>query len=173
MSLAMDLLKQSRLLANHESKRPRQASLRRAVSSAYYALFHQLVDAASRKLVTAKSGLVIRQRVARVFGHAEMKKFCQTLANWDQNQPPKHLKELLQLPPSQDLRTLANAFVELQQARHEADYDISRRFSRDDVLALIRTTELAVAAFERMDRKGEERQLLLLGLAFNDRWQRN
>jgi len=32
--------------------------------------------------------------------------------------------------------TLASAFVELQQARHGADYDLSRRLSRSDALAL-------------------------------------
>lgn len=173
MTLATDLLLQSRLLAHHEPKRPRQASLRRAVSSAYYALFHALVDAASRELVTGCSGLTIRQRVTRVFGHSEMKKFCQSLANWDHNQPPRHLKELLTHPPSADLQAVTSAFVELQQARHEADYDVSRRFSRDDVLALIRTAETAFAALKRLVPKGEERRLLLVGLAFNDRWQRN
>ena len=173
MTLALDLLRQSRMLANHERKRPRQASLRRAVSSAYYALFHLLVDAASRDLVSGNSGLAIRHRVARVFGHTEMKKYCQTLANWNQNQPPRHLKALVNLPPSADLQVITSAFVELQQARHEADYDVSRRFSRDDVLALIRMADTAFDALGRLGRKSQERRLLLVGLVFNDRWQRN
>jgi uncharacterized protein (UPF0332 family) len=37
------LLEQAKHLANREKKRPRQASLRRAVSTAYYALFHLLI----------------------------------------------------------------------------------------------------------------------------------
>jgi uncharacterized protein (UPF0332 family) len=40
MALAEDLLEQAFLLLNKESKNPKQASLRRAVSTAYYALFH-------------------------------------------------------------------------------------------------------------------------------------
>jgi hypothetical protein len=38
MPYAHDLLEQAKHLANREKKRPRQASLRRAVSTAYYAL---------------------------------------------------------------------------------------------------------------------------------------
>lgn len=39
MSLHADLLKQARHLATKERRRPSQASLRRAISAAYYALF--------------------------------------------------------------------------------------------------------------------------------------
>ena len=42
MPFPNDLLEQARHLANREPKRPKQASLRRAVSAAYYALFHLL-----------------------------------------------------------------------------------------------------------------------------------
>jgi len=40
MAFPNDLLEQAKHLAIREKKRPRQASLRRAVSTAYYALFH-------------------------------------------------------------------------------------------------------------------------------------
>ena len=42
MPFPNDLLEQARHLANREPKRPKQASLRRAVSTAYYAIFHLL-----------------------------------------------------------------------------------------------------------------------------------
>ncbi len=44
MSLSRDLLKQARILARKEPKKPLQASLRRSVSASYYAIFHLLVD---------------------------------------------------------------------------------------------------------------------------------
>src|SRR5467141_3575239 len=47
MAYADDLLEQARHLANRERKNPRQASLRRAVSTAYYALFHLLIHEAT------------------------------------------------------------------------------------------------------------------------------
>lgn len=43
-----NLLAQAKLLATKEQSRPKQASLRRSVSAAYYALFHLLVDASAR-----------------------------------------------------------------------------------------------------------------------------
>lgn len=46
-----DLLRQAERLAKLDPKRPRQANLRRAVSSAYYALFHFLVDQSCRAAI--------------------------------------------------------------------------------------------------------------------------
>ena len=43
------------------------------------------------------------------------------------------------------LRAVADAFVRLQQYRHTADYDNSKKWTRTEVLAHI---ELAAAAFE-------------------------
>ncbi len=65
MALAEDLLKQAFLLLNKESKNPTQASLRRAVSTAYYALFHLLIQEASANW----SRLDTRDYLARAFEH--------------------------------------------------------------------------------------------------------
>jgi hypothetical protein len=50
MSLPADLLAQARRLVSLDPRRPRQASLRRAISTAYYALFHLLISEASAML---------------------------------------------------------------------------------------------------------------------------
>ena len=47
MSLHDDLLVRAEHLIHKEPRRPRQASLKRAVSTSYYALFHLLVSEAS------------------------------------------------------------------------------------------------------------------------------
>lgn len=52
-ALHAQLLHQARHLAIKEPSRPQQASLRRAVSTAYYALFHFLIDEACRIWVGA------------------------------------------------------------------------------------------------------------------------
>ncbi|MBS1874595.1 MAG: hypothetical protein JSU00_15375 [Acidobacteria bacterium] len=46
MGLPEDLLEQADHLARWDWKHPKQASLRRAVSTAYYAVFHMLVSEA-------------------------------------------------------------------------------------------------------------------------------
>lgn len=173
MALAHDLLSQARQLAYREPKRPKQASLRRSVSTAYYALFHLLVDAAAREVVSGNGTETLRGRVARACDHSKMKKLCHAIANWDPNQPPQSLAELMGHSPSDALRQVARAFVDLQQARHEADYDLNRRFSRDHVEALLGTAETAFAAFEGLDRRAWERRVFALGIAFHDRWNRN
>src|SRR5208282_4642032 len=68
MPLANDLLEQAYHLAKREPKRPRQASLRRAVSSSYYALFHLLVSEATRNWKQAHQ----RPALGRYFEHGKM-----------------------------------------------------------------------------------------------------
>lgn len=72
MPFPKDLLEQARHLANREPKRPKQASLRRAVSTAYYALFHLL------SMETAKNWKRSAERftVARMLDHTPMVKVC-------------------------------------------------------------------------------------------------
>lgn len=172
MSLHGDLLEQARQLARHEPRRPKQASLRRAASTAYYAVFHLLVDAASRELVSGQGQEALRQRVARALNHSDMKAGCQALANWNPSNPPRPLAGLLPDGPSAEVETIAVAFVELQQARHEADYDLSRRFARADVSALLNVADGAFAAFRRLDRNDPSRRVLLFNLVFHGRWKR-
>ena len=69
MAHAEDLLELARHLANLERIQPRQAYLRRAVSTAYYALFHLLISEAT--LNWGRSDL--RAELGRVFAHGKMK----------------------------------------------------------------------------------------------------
>jgi hypothetical protein len=63
------LLEQARHLARREKTRPRQASLRRAVSTAYYALFHMLIGEATLNWKRVDQ----RDLLARFFEHGKMK----------------------------------------------------------------------------------------------------
>jgi hypothetical protein len=64
MPFAEHLLEQAEHLAKRERNRPRQASLRRAVSTAYYALFHLLIHEATQNWKRAAQ----RHLLARAFG---------------------------------------------------------------------------------------------------------
>src|SRR5579863_5131621 len=70
MALASDLLEQAYHLARREPKRPRQASLRRAVSTSYYALFHLLISEATRNWKQSSQ----RAAFGRYFQHGGMAK---------------------------------------------------------------------------------------------------
>ena len=62
MSLAQDLLDQADHLVNMDGANPKQASLRRAVSTAYYALFHLLVDEAVSNWAVVRAGNKCRRK---------------------------------------------------------------------------------------------------------------
>jgi uncharacterized protein (UPF0332 family) len=155
MSLHADLLAQAEQLAQLDLRRPKQASLRRAVSSAYYALFHLLTSEASA-LYAIEPGLAAR--INRTLSHGEMKKASSMIAN---DKLPKALQ-----PPGggyltpADLKVVANIFVTLQQARHEADYDLSRTFRRQEALAFVQSARQAFAAWERVKKTDDARVYL-------------
>jgi|ERR1700733_11524186 len=130
MPFPEDLLQQAYDLANKESTDPKQASLRRTVSTAYYALFHLLVDEAVSKWAVERQ----RSILARTFDHGKMKGICDEVL--------KSVKGGSSLPP--ELNTVAHNFIQLQQHRHTADYDNSKQWSRTDVLNVL---TLATDAF--------------------------
>ena len=147
MSLPSDLLAQAKHLATKEPKRPKQASLRRAVSSAYYALFHFLTRESSKFLVggNAPGRRELRQAMRRAFVHGEMKSVSKSFAS---NSPARTWQPAAG-PISVEVAIVAETFVELQDARHEADYDHARAWTRQEALDLVRRTEQALTAWEK------------------------
>jgi hypothetical protein len=112
-----------------------------AQSSAYYALFHLLVDEAANRLVTGPNRTALRAALARAFVHGDMKEAAQGFANSNPSAKVRPALATLKLPPQ--LVSVAAAFVDLQQARHEADYDTGRRFTRQVALDLVEQAEKA------------------------------
>ena len=164
MSLHVDLLKHAKQLTQLEPRRPKQVNLRRAISSAYYALFHLLTSEASA-LYAAESGLAAR--ITRTLNYGEMRKVSSMIAN---NKLPKGV----QTPGGgyitpQEVKTVANAFVRLQQARHEADYDLIRTFSRKQAIEVVRMARDAFEAWEKV-KKTDDARLYLACFHLWKRW---
>ena len=146
-SLATQLLSQARRLARLDSRRPKQGNLRRAVSTAYYALFHFLVDQSSRCVFgTANDRRPFRYVLARAFEHSAMLKACKSFAN---GTLPAKIQSALPATfgVALEVRAIARTFVAAQETRHEADYDLSVSFTRADVLALIENIAQAISTF--------------------------
>ena len=120
-----------------------QASLRRAVSTSYYAVFHLLVDGAARLMLAGRDRATLRHCLARAFGHAAMRQVAQQFS--DDNVSPKLSPALGGQALQPELVRVAGALVELQEARHKADYDTARRFTRREVLDLVSQAEQAFA----------------------------
>ena len=140
MSLHSELLKQARFLAKKERKKPTQASLRRSVSASYYALFHFLVDEATRLMLPGKRGR-LRDSLARAFHHSWMKEVAALYAN---QKIPRKLSSVFNGEPiPTELSNVADAFVTLYQARHDADYNRTRRFTRREAFDQADVTDRA------------------------------
>jgi uncharacterized protein (UPF0332 family) len=141
MAFADDLLEQARHLANRERKEPRQASLRRAVSTAYYALFHLLIAEATLNWKRVE----YRDALAHVFEHGKMKSACRKKMGELAAYYKTNRRAGSELTVAQHVYRVAEAFVEAQNSRHAADYDNSRAWTRTTVKAEI---ESVADAFE-------------------------
>jgi uncharacterized protein (UPF0332 family) len=155
-----ELLEQARHLANLDRRRPRQVNLRRAVSAAYYSLFHFLVDQACRAVMGSQQQRTAhRQVLGRAFNHGTMKKACKSFSGSTlPTGVSKGLPATFVIPA--DIRLLANAFRNLQEKRHLADYDLTRRFTRSEVLGLIRQAEGVITNFRRLPASNEKQFFL-------------
>ena len=141
MALHDDLLRQALRLAHNEPVRPKQASLRRAVSTAYYSLFHLLVSDAAANWKRKD----LRPQLGRAFDHGTMK----AASNRVQDRSRFPLGEQDPLVVSA-LRNVAKAFTQLQEQRHAADYDNSRIWSRTQALVQVKAAEQAFADWARI-----------------------
>lgn len=148
---------------------PRQVDLRRAVSAAYYAVFHAVLIAVADEFVGKTKRNTPEYRLAyRTLDHKRLKDICTTVMN--PISPKSTSKVALYAPPhgfGAELQGVAAAIVDLQEKRHTADYDPSGRVKTADALLAIRTGRSAVA---RLGRAGEtERKRFLALLTFPPR----
>ena len=170
MSLAQDLLEQARHLARREARRPKQASLRRAVSAAYYAVFHLLIEEASRGVVAGDAGTTpLRPLVGRSYDHGEMRRVCNVWASG--GTMPAAVSAYIKPPFPADLRVVADIFTRLQSRRHAADYDTGTPLSRGETLDQVELAASAFAAWDRV-RPTEEARVFLLSLLLWKSWTR-
>ena len=129
-----DLLRQASHLVHFEPETPAQASLRRAVSTAYYALFHFLISEA----VANWNQDVLRSYLARAFDHAAMKNASNRVL--DNKKFPFSGENPVVV---EKLRRVAESFVELQDKRHIADYDNTTVWTPVTALTQVTSAEQA------------------------------
>ena len=135
---ALDLIATARLLAEHPRRgRPPEANLRRAVSTAYYALFHCLATNCADMVVGGPSAKRIQEswrQVYRALDHGPAKRRC-----GDRNAVSAFATEI---------RQFAQIFIQMQDLRHSADYDPDSDVpTRDEVIKYINDAENAVRHF--------------------------
>ena len=147
-----DLLALADRLASASPNKPRQADLRRAVSTAYYALFHAMAKNVADTMVGVVKGNRSEQVWAQAYRglqHGDARTACDAVRN--QNVP-------------QGIRECADAFLELQAARHAADYDPLFRLTRAKAVTLVERAQEAVGklrAASSQDRRAFAVQVLV------------
>jgi uncharacterized protein (UPF0332 family) len=142
-----------------------EANVRRAVSSAYYALFHLLV----RDAVVNWKHADQHARLARAFDHKRMKDASTAILKEIGNAPSQataggDAEQTFRFR----LSTVAQAFVDLQQARHKADYDIGEPFQPLDAAVDVAQARLAFVTWAEV-RDEPLAQHYLYSLLFKDR----
>ena len=169
MAIPDDLLDQAEILVKLDQGKPRQANLRRAVSAAYYALFHLLASAGA-EIVGPGRPAELRNRVRRAFTHEGMKAACAGFLSGKLQDLPADIRSLIAPPLEPEFALLAKAFIELQQARHVADYDFSRSMTREEALAKINLADSAFGAWDQV-RRSDNVNVFLTALLLQRHWR--
>ena len=153
------LIEAARLLAGQTGwptlGRPRQVMLKRAVSTAYYALFHALCHSNANAIAGRVPGgppyPLAWVRTYRALEHGP--------ASQRMNRQGSNVSSALQ-----DFRVV---FDTMQAHRHRADYDPESRFLRSDVVNLINRTETAIETLSAVS--ATERRTLAAIVLMRDR----
>jgi len=112
-----------------------QATLRQTVSTAYYALFHFLIEEACLNWARPEH----RHRLTRAFEHKNMAAASNRRIESHKNAEPPSVES--------QLYSVAFAFKQLQDQRHIADYDLSSTLSGQYVVAAVELAEEAFATW--------------------------
>lgn len=143
-NLAKGFIGAAKRLIPASAKRPTQASLRRAISTSYYAVFHALAKMAADSLVgvvKAKRSDKAWVEVYRGLTHGHCKTACEGAKN-------------IRFP--EELHDFSDAFMQLQEARHLVDYDPMIRVRKEDALFYISLAERSIQALKNtgmLDRR--------------------
>jgi hypothetical protein len=139
----------------------RQVDLRRAISSAYYGVFHALLIAAADEFV----GLTKRSTsqyclVYRSIDHRRIRDLCSDVKK--SSLPARYAKHEPSGGFGSHIKAFAAAVVELQEIRHAADYDPSIRVLSSDALPAVSTARSARQRFQLASSRGRKAFLSLL-----------
>ncbi|MGP0075235.1 MAG: hypothetical protein ACLPWF_25260 [Bryobacteraceae bacterium] len=111
---------------------PTQLSLRRAVSAAYYAVFHFLIFEATSNWGNDS----LRTALGRAYDHGTMKAASERILN-----PKKFPFAGEDATVVRTLRFVARTFIQLQENRHFADYNLIKDLDPTEALTQVKSAE--------------------------------
>ncbi|HFB98297.1 MAG TPA: hypothetical protein ENJ62_04080 [Bryobacterales bacterium] len=156
--LDTDLLETARQILDSGQRRgrPRQTDLRRAISTAYYAVFHALCHMCADALMGPRQeSREAWRQVYRSIEHGIAKDRC--IRNHSRDNLPVNI------------RKFCSIFVQLQEKRHEADYDPFARFLRSDVEDAVEFASTAISLIEKQNLDLQHRRAFAAWVLFRKR----
>lgn len=127
--------------------------LRRSVSACYYALFHAITSRLAGHLLPDTNGIG-RAHLVRSIDHHAVRRVSHWIAR--NSTPPAHVAaHVADLRGERSLVAVSDAFLELMDSRHRADYD--RLAVHDEALArnVLASSRNAVDALGNLDDRSE------------------
>jgi hypothetical protein len=140
---------------------PRQVDIRRAISAAYYGIFHATIAAAADQFIgVTKRSMSQYGLVYRSIDHGVLRTLCEEVKK--PILPAKYAPYAPKGGFGANIGAFAVAVLELQQKRHAADYDPAIRVRTSDASLAIRTATAALARFNGAEVAEREAFLTLL-----------
>jgi uncharacterized protein (UPF0332 family) len=136
---AIDFLRTAEELLAAASGKPRQANLKKACSSTYYALFHTLCVTCANMLIGAQGTHRAWTQVYRAVEHRVAKDNCRR-------------REMIERFPV-EIQVFASMFAQMQEKRHRADYDPNERLYKSEVASDIVAARASILAFQSVELK--------------------
>ena len=149
-----------RLITPPAGGAPRQVDLRRAISGAYYGVFHAALAAAADQVVgVTKRSSNQYALVYRSVDHKTLRDICREVQK--QTLLGKYAPYAPRNGFGPNIKAFAAALLELQEKRLAADYDPSMRVKRSEALFAVAT---ARSALNRFRKAHQSRRRAFLGL---------
>jgi len=143
------LLNQSKALVSSGAGRPIENDLRRAVSSAYYAVFHETTLCCARHILGAcELRTSPCHQLRRKYPHGTISEVCVEITTGQQDRVPVEFRPLL--CSSSDVMDYSDGFPDLMKARHNADYDHAFSFKKEAVQLQIAHAENLLGILRRI-----------------------
>ena len=127
-------------LGDENRGRPKQTELSRAVSCAYYAMFHVLASCCADTMMGATPSRRSNQAWRQVYRALEHGRTIHQCSN----------SRIMSLFPT-PIQDFGEHFIEMQRLRHLADYDPLAEFRRSQVKQLVEETADRMRQFELAD----------------------
>jgi hypothetical protein len=146
----------------------RQADRRRAISAAYYAVFHCTLTAVADQFVGRADRKTARYALSyRSIDHSKLERLCKVAKRAQIDRNSEYAKFISADSFGENIRNFASLLLELKEKRSSADYDPSHWVKIADARNAISSARSAIEQFE--NAQSAEMMTFLTLLVFHPR----